>query len=167
MRQRQRPQAQVGCRVGDGAQHELNGVDGLVHHDLPKVKLLGAMGGAVPSGHSMPALLLPRLQAQLGAAGDRGVIVGEAGVAEVIVFGGQQAVGCILWVVWCFVGVKDLAGRAAGLECQALWHLGRLPRIPKTDSHFDAQIRHTLWQGGPTSPIPMPFAQRHTSPEGQ
>lgn len=36
----QSPQTQVGGCVGHSAQHKLDGVDHLVHHDLPKVKLL-------------------------------------------------------------------------------------------------------------------------------
>ena len=40
MRQRQRPQAQVGRRVGDAPQHKLHSVDGLLHQHLAEHKLL-------------------------------------------------------------------------------------------------------------------------------
>ena len=33
------PEPQVGGRVGDAAQAVLNGVDGLVDHGVPKIKL--------------------------------------------------------------------------------------------------------------------------------
>lgn len=39
MGQAERPEAQVGRGVGDAAQAVLDGVDGLVHHGVPKVKL--------------------------------------------------------------------------------------------------------------------------------
>lgn len=39
MGQAEGPEAQVGRRVGDAAQAVLDGVDGLVHHGVPKVKL--------------------------------------------------------------------------------------------------------------------------------
>jgi hypothetical protein len=40
VRERQRPQPQVGGRVGDRAQHKLDGVDHLVHHHLAKIKVV-------------------------------------------------------------------------------------------------------------------------------
>lgn len=39
MGQAERPEPQVGCGVGDAAQAVLDGVDGLVHHSVPEVKL--------------------------------------------------------------------------------------------------------------------------------
>lgn len=39
MRQAEGPKPQVGRGVGDAAKAVLNGVDGLRHQDLPKVKL--------------------------------------------------------------------------------------------------------------------------------
>ena len=41
MSQAKGPESQVGGRVGDGAQTVLNGVDGLVHKRLTKIKLHG------------------------------------------------------------------------------------------------------------------------------
>lgn len=35
------PEPQVGGGVGDAAQAVLDGVDGLVHHGVPKIKLSG------------------------------------------------------------------------------------------------------------------------------
>ena len=39
VRQAERPQAQVGGRIRHRAQHELDGVNHLVHYDLAEVKL--------------------------------------------------------------------------------------------------------------------------------
>ena len=39
VRETEGPESQVGGRVGDTAQTVLNGVDGLVDHDLSKLKL--------------------------------------------------------------------------------------------------------------------------------
>jgi hypothetical protein len=46
VRERERPEPQVGGRVGDGAQHELDGLDDLVDEDLAEV--LRAPGDVKP-----------------------------------------------------------------------------------------------------------------------
>ena len=41
MSEAQGPEPQVGGSIGDAAQAVLDGVDGLVHHGVPKIKLSG------------------------------------------------------------------------------------------------------------------------------
>lgn len=78
MSQRQSPQPQVTSCVGHSPQHKLNCVNHLVHHDLPKVKLLmlvmrccrqalvGSLGVLIMRGHTSIMLCLKMEEEQKG-----------------------------------------------------------------------------------------------------